>query len=61
MVVTCSEDGCVNTWLIRHGEVDVVSSKEVKDVLLTGIILLDKAAYVVGYDRDKLFKLSIFK
>ncbi|OMJ95539.1 hypothetical protein SteCoe_1143 [Stentor coeruleus] len=52
--ITCAEDGFVNIWAIRNGEIETVSSKEYPHFLLTGVALSKDTAMIVTYDRSKL-------
>lgn len=52
--VTCAEDGFINAWAFRSGEVEHINSKEHPNCLLTGVAIMQGVIYSVTYDKNKL-------
>ena len=58
--VTCAEDGYIHAWAIRRGEIELVASKELLNMLLTGVTVLGDIVYAVSYDKAKINIINMF-
>ena len=58
--VTCAEDGFIHAWAMRRGEIEVVASREMTNMLLTGVAVLADSVYAVSYDKTKINIVNMF-